>query len=147
MPLNDAPLPYARPSSQEAQDPIPEALYDVLQSPSLFARILLIAGFRDTTTDRYACGQAAYFCTPAIDVALRRLHLEIFIGWLSLSLQRQKADIGIYLNFSPALDRPAKIKNLPAVAERAMPSGAKPPERQLFAQDLKIVHALFTYDN
>jgi hypothetical protein len=141
------PLPEAVRPSPETQDPIPEELYDLLQSPSLFARILLIATFRDTTTDRYDSGQAARFYTPAIDAGLRALHLEIFTAWLSLSLQRQKADITIYLNFSAAHERSAKIKNLLAVAERAVPAGAKPPERQLFLQDLKIVHALFTYDH
>src|SRR5437868_76055 len=79
-------------------DPIPEALYDVLHSPSLFGKILLIAAFRTTATDQYDAGHASRFHTPEIEYALRRLHREIFTSWLSLSLQRQKADISIYLN-------------------------------------------------
>ena len=74
------------------------------------------------------------------------MHAEIFTRWLTLSLQRQQADIKIYLNLSPAADRAAKIKQLIAVAERSMPTGTLTPERQLFVQDLKIVQALFNYD-
>ena len=143
--LPDAGSYQALPPVGEA-DPIPEALYDALQSPSLFGRILRIAAFRTTATDRYDAGHAARFHTPAIEDALRHLHAEVFTRWLALSLQRQQADINIYLNLSPGADRAAKIKQLIAVAERSMPAGAKPTERQLFVQDLKIVQVLFKYD-
>jgi hypothetical protein len=145
-PLKDAPLPQAAPPRLETEDPIPEALYDVLQSPSLFGRILLIAAVRNAATDQYDSGEAACFHTPMVDLALRRLHSEIFTTWLSLPLQRQKADVSVYVNLTPAPERTAKIKNLLNLAERSIPAGAKPPERRLFVQDLKIVQSLFTYD-
>jgi hypothetical protein len=127
-------------------DPIPEALYDALQSPSLFGRILLIAAFRNTSTDQNNVGQTERFQTPEIQHALHRLHLEAFTAWLALSLQRQQADINIYLNRTAAADRTSKIKQLALVGERSIPPGAMPPERGLFLQDLRIVRALFNYD-
>jgi len=127
-------------------DPIPEALYDALQSPSLFGRILLIAAFRNTSTDLNNGGHAGRFQTPDIQTALHRLHLETFTKWLTLSLQRQQADIDIYLNRSAAADRASKIKQLAVMGERSIPPGALPPERGLFLQDLRIVQALFNYD-
>ena len=127
-------------------DPIPEALYDALQSPSLFGRILLIAAFRSTSTDQNNVGQAGRFQTPEIQSALHRLHLETFAAWLMLSLQRQQADINIYLNRGATADRTAKIKQLTVVGERSIPLGAMSPERGLFLQDLRIIRALFNYD-
>src|SRR5579864_6966362 len=95
---DDAGSYRAAPPNGEA-DPIPEALYDVLQSPSLFERILLIAALRSSATDdpREAVDPDRSQ-TPEIERALSRLHLQMFYSWLALSLQRQKADIGIYLN-------------------------------------------------
>jgi hypothetical protein len=127
-------------------DPIPEALYDALQSPSLFGRILLIAAFRNTSTDQNNDGHIGRFQTPEIQAALKHLHLETFTAWLTLSLQRQQADINIYLNRTAAADRTSKIKQLAVVGERSIPPGAMPPERGLFLQDLRIVQALFNYD-
>ena len=127
-------------------DPIPEALYDALQSPSLIGRILLIAAFCNTPTDQNNGGEAGRFQTPDIQNALHRLHLETFTKWLTLSLQRQQADIDIYLNRSAAGDRTSKIKQLAVVGEKSIPLGATPPERGLFLQDLRIVRALFNYD-
>jgi hypothetical protein len=127
-------------------DPIPEALYDALQSPSLFGRILLIAAFRNTPTDQNNGEHAGRFQTPDIQDALHRLHLETFTTWLTLSLQRQQADIDIYLNRSAAADRASKIKQLAVVGEKSIPPGVTPPERGLFLQDLRIVQALFNYD-
>jgi len=127
-------------------DALPEALYDALQSPSLFDRILLIAAFRNTSTDRYDGGHDARFQTSDIQDALQRLHLEAFTTWLTLSLQRQQADISIYLNRSSPADRTAKIKQLAVVGERSIPPGATLSERGLFLQDLRVVQALFNYD-
>ena len=127
-------------------DPIPEALYDALQSPSLFGRILLIAAFRNTSTDYNNRGHAERFQTPEIQKALHRLHLDTFATWLTLSLQRQQADINIYLNRSAAADRTANLKQLAVAGERSIPTGAMPPERTLFLQDLRIIQALFNYE-
>jgi hypothetical protein len=126
-------------------DPIPEALHDALQSPSLFGRILLIAAFRNES-DNNEGGRAGGFQTPDIQDALHRLHLEAFTTWLTLALERQQADISIYLNRSGAADRAARIKQLAAVGERSIPPGVTQPERGLFLQDLRIVQALFKYD-
>jgi hypothetical protein len=128
-------------------DPIPEALHDELQSPSLFGRILLIAAFRNESADDNEGGRAGGFQTPEIQDALHRLHLEVFATWLTLSIERQRADISIYLNRSgAAADRTAKIKQLAIVGERAIPPGATLPERGLFLQDLRIVQVLLKYD-
>jgi hypothetical protein len=127
-------------------DPIPEALYDALHSPSLFGRILLIAAFRNTSTDQNNDGHVGRFQTPDIQAALNRLHLETFTTWLALSLQRQQADINIYLNRTAVADRASKIKQLAVVGERSIPAGAMAPERGLFLQDLRIVQALLNYD-
>jgi hypothetical protein len=133
------------PADREA-DPIPDALYDVLQSPSLFGRILLITAIRSSAMDAHDAVDPHRSHTPEIELALERLHLEMFMSWLVLPLQRQKADIGIYLNAGPAADRGAKIQQLAVLGERALPLGSKRPERELFVRGLKIVRALLNYD-
>ncbi|PWU08155.1 MAG: hypothetical protein C5B51_08365 [Terriglobia bacterium] len=144
LPAEKEDAPLKEPSSGE--DAIPEALYETLQGPSVFGRMLLLNTMRTPETDRYDAGYAERFGTPLVERALRGLHLDIFISWLSLSLQHQKADISIYLNLTPVAERPARLKELIPSAVQAIPSAAKPPERQLFLQDLKIVLALFRYD-
>ena len=131
---------------QLSSDAIPEAFYDLLQSPSIFGRLLLVAGLRFTATGRDNAGPSAPVHTPPSDDALRKLHLEIFVTWLSLPLERQKADISIYLNLRAGGDRSAKSRQLVASAEASIPATAKPAERQLFLQNLKIVQMLFNYD-
>ena len=127
-------------------DPIPEALYEELQSPSLFGRLFRIASFLGASTGGSESGDAARLPTPEIESALRKLHLEVFRSWLTLSLQRQKADISIYLNSRAAGYRSARIQQLAAMGEHSIPPDAKLPERQLFLQDLKIIQLLFNYD-
>ncbi len=127
-------------------EPIPDELYDLLQSPSLFGRMLLIAAFRSASTGRYEAGPAVRSFTPELHDALRELHLEIFHSWLTLSLERQHADIKIYLNLGEVSGRSAKVKQLLAQGEKSIPADVLEPEQQLFLQDLKVVQALLSYD-
>jgi hypothetical protein len=114
--------------SDSNADPIPEPLHDLLQSLSLFGRILLTAGFHTAATNRYDAGQAACFCSPEVDAARRQLRSELFARWLEFPLERQRADIEIYFKYDsgPAVPTAtqASARSSPAInSARCQASG------------------------
>ena len=125
-------------------DTLPETLYDaIFWNPSVFSRILLLASFRSSTTGRYESGLAASFQAPDVEQSLARLHLEVFRTWLMHSVRRQAADITTYLNQCSEMK---DIRQLGAMGERSIPTGAKPMEIEFFLMELKIVQVLVSYD-
>jgi hypothetical protein len=130
-------------SDSTVADPVLEAVNDtVLHSPSLLGRVIDIASHWDQSTQTYGNPLVAGADGAWVDEALRRLHLETFMKWLGLSLKSQKRDLAVYLNLMDRNERPRRLHQLFRDAEYLVPTGAIPEERELFVQDLKIVHAL-----
>lgn len=100
----------------------------VLRHPSILARLIHIAGL---TKDYADAGRL-----------LARMHLEIFVYWLGLSLRQKKCDAAVCCG-SPEPDR-RMLKDLRHAAEQAIPPGAMRPERQLFLHELELVVALLS---
>ncbi len=131
---------------QARVDPIPEPLYDQLHSASLFGRLLRLSSCRNTTTDEYDSGPAFAYHTPEVANALRYQHSGHFNNWLTLSLERQKADIRIYINSISVENRPSAVRRLRGMAESAIPFNVEPAARKLFLQDIGIVQMLLTHE-
>jgi hypothetical protein len=141
-----APDPRPAGIGGQARDLIPQALYEALESPSLFERLLRIAACRNTATGTYDSDQAAWFDTSGLSDALQGLHVETLMSWLSLPLARQKADIGMYVNRSAASARKT-VKQLLGMAEQACPPAAPRAARQLFMDEIRVVQALLQHDD
>lgn len=109
----------------------------VLRNPSLFGRLV---GISLTQREPSAVRAAAEI------TELRQLHLETFINWLTLSVRSQTGDILIFLNSFSRTERPGKVSQLTALGQDLIPPDVKPPERELFLADLKIVQSVLPYE-
>src|SRR5689334_12946272 len=78
-----------------------------LQSPSLFRRLIFISGVRAKRAELAGRTEGGPVDLPETEESLERLHWDLFIQWLSFSLERQKADINIHLNLSRPRERGA----------------------------------------
>lgn len=115
-----------------------EYLHDaVLRSPSLFGRLVGI-GLSHREYTRYSAA-------PEKE-ELKKLHLETFTNWLTLSLRSQTGDISIFLNSFSRTERTSKINQLIAIGQELIPPEAMLPERQLFLEDLKVVQNILRYE-
>lgn len=142
-PLADVNQQFKSVEASQGNDPIPDALYDVLfKSPSLFGRLLKISSCRDASTGRYQQNVASTFRAVEVSDGLGHLHLEIFTKWLNLSLAKQAADIAIYLRAGGAANGRSQLGQLLQIAEQAIPVSAMIPERQLFLHDLSLVKVI-----
>jgi hypothetical protein len=141
----DVPFPDSALQQTDSTTPQPilEALNNiVLRSPSLLGRVIDIASCWNASAQKYENPLVAGADGVWADEALRKLHLDTFTNWLALSLRAQKRDLAVYLNRCDRGERPHKLSQLLRSAERSVPAGAMPEERELFTQDLNIVRAL-----
>jgi hypothetical protein len=111
-------------------------------------RLVFLASLRDPDTGEYRdrvieaqaigvpCGKAE------LDGALRREHLAVFEDWLCLDMRHQTAEMERYASDRDVppprfLRRWTDEKSY----ERLVPSGAMPPQRQLFLMNMEAVLA------
>jgi len=120
-----------------------EALADeICRHPSVLGRLVAIASSWDEESSRYRHKLATHFGTEETDRALRRLHQETFIAWLSLPLRQQQADVSVYLG---ALGIKAEWFDFKKMGTSCIPKTATLPERDLFLLDLDLIQALLRY--
>src|SRR5205823_6341945 len=103
------------------------------QIPSVFGRLVYLSSLRNVNTGRYEHhGLKLVFGDDEANRALRKSHNQAFINWLSFDIERQKADLDLYLSalfeekktVLEAWTRLAPYKNL-------VPNSTKPVERRL----------------
>jgi hypothetical protein len=111
------------------------------QIPSVFGRLVYLCSLRDPNTGVYQhYGLAQVFSDQEADRVLRQSHEEAFAEWLCFPLERQRADLGLYLeglgdNPRTLLDtwiRLTPYRNL-------VPAGAREVERKLYLVDLETI--------
>ena len=127
------------PNYSEAREAFTEELTSHL---SVLGRLVTAASFYDPLTGRYCHKLAAHYGTEETDRALRRLHQEVFVAWLSLPLKQQQADVVIYL---ASVGMKAEWFDFRKMAKTCIPKSATLPERDLFLLDLELVQALQRY--
>ncbi len=113
----------------------------VAEIPSTFGRLAFLAGLKNRETGRYT----HYLLKSSLgesetDAVIRRTHLQVFAEWLSFNLQRQKADLNVFLAGVEGHRR----QILAACAVLAphvwcIPDGAAEHERQLYLADLTAI--------
>ena len=109
--------------------------------PTQFGRLHFLASLRDVLTGEYSHPPLSQLVGREItDRTLRHSHHEIFARWLSLSLERQKADLDEYLASSGA---PAELSAYRALA----PATAHQVEQQLYLTDLETLLELVRFEN
>jgi len=114
-------------------------LYDlVLKNPSLFGRLIYIAGLWNPEASRYDKGLPSRFRGAEADKALARWHHTFFIDWLSLSLTEKERDIALF--WRTIADQGGKT--IREIGEAAIPPLVRSEERKFFLQDLTFIQAL-----
>lgn len=111
------------------------------QIPSVFGRLVYISALRDPNTGRYEHhGLALVFGADEANRALRKNHSLAFAEWLSYDIERQKADLDLYL--SAIFEEKATVLEtwLRLTPYRnLMPNSVKPAERRLYLADFKAI--------
>src|SRR5436309_2495884 len=110
-------------------------LYElVLQQPSLFGRLVYIAGLWNPEASRYDKGLPDRFRGADTEKALSRWHQAFFVEWLSQSLTEKEKDVALYWT-NPGVNRD-QSKSIREVGELAIPPLVRTEERKFFLQDL-----------
>jgi hypothetical protein len=108
---------------------------------SVFGRMEYLARIRDPHSGRYEHhGLALVFGEGEADLALRDSHVQVFREWLSLDLERQKADLELFLAEQPT-SRRTMVETWRRIAPyRSLPPvSASAPELQLYLGDLELL--------
>jgi len=117
----------------------------LLQETSIFGNLLAISALRDPVTGGYK-HDLTQDCPDRGERILRRLHREVFMEWLNLTLEEQEEDIRLWIA-SRGLRRDTSIDVLLALESEAyclIPAKSSRPERKLFVSDLRVVIDLMT---
>ena len=120
-------------------NPVVELYELVLQTPSLFGRLIYIAGLWNPETSRYDRGLPDRFRSVETDKALARWHQSFFIDWLSQSLTEKEKDVSLYWRNPGARENG---KTLREFGEAAIPPLMRAEERKFFLQDLTFIQAM-----
>ena len=116
-------------------------LYElVLQNPSLFGRLVYVAGLWNSESSRYDKGLPERFRNADTDKALARWHQGFFLEWLSLSLTDKERDAAAYWRTAGVAQSGGKT--LREIGEAAIPPLVRAEERKFFMQDLTFIQAL-----
>ena len=120
-------------------NPVVELYELVLQTPSLFGRLIYIASLWNPGTSRYDRDLPDRFRGPETDKALARWHQSFFVDWLSQSLTEKERDVALYWR---SLGSREQSKTLREIGEAAIPPLVRAEERKFFIQDLTFIQAM-----
>ena len=109
--------------------------------PSVFGRLIYLAGLRDANSGSYRHhGLAAVFGRDESTRALRESHEKTFADWLCLSLEQKNNDLSVYFD---GLEEPKEeiVDHFRrSRSYRAhVPDSARRVEQRLFRRDLEIL--------
>lgn len=111
------------------------------QIESVFGRLVYLAGLRDSNTGRYEHhGLALIFGEEDADTALRESHQSTFAEWLAFTLEKQKADLDLYLSHLTSRKRTTVETWLRLKPYRNLiPNRTAEAERALFLSDFEVL--------
>jgi len=121
------------------RDPAIELYELIVRDPSVFGRLVYIAGLWRPETGSYERGLPERFRIAGIDRALSKWHQAFFIEWLSKSLREKERDVRLFWSRNDPETQSRKLREL---GEAAIPPLVRSEERQLFLQDLGFIQAL-----
>jgi DNA-binding response OmpR family regulator len=113
---------------------------EVFRNRSLFGRLMSASTLWTSKKNRYEHRLSTRYGIRDVDEALRLVHHEALVSWLSLSLRQKKADVTIYLagGCNPA----GKVRQLQSLGRTALPQAAIEPERHLFLSELTVIQRI-----
>ena len=120
-------------------NPVVELYELVLQTPSLFGRLVYVASLWNPETSRYDRGLPDRFRGVETDKALARWHQSFFIDWLSQSLTEKEKDVSLYWRNVGSRENGKTVRE---IGEAAIPPLVRSEERKFFLQDLTFIQAL-----
>ena len=120
-------------------NPVVELYELVLQTPSLFGRLIYIASLWNPGTSRYDRELPDRFRGAETDKALARWHQSFFIDWLSQSLTDKERDVALYWRNPNGREQ---ARTLREIGEAAIPPLVRSEERKFFIQDLTFIQAM-----
>jgi len=120
-------------------------LYDLLlQNPSIFGRLVYIAGLCNPQTQSYERALPERFRNAGLDQAISRWHHAFFMEWIALSLEQQQNDVIVYWT---SVGRTAEqLKKIREQVEAAIPPLVEWAERQSFLQSLGFIHTVLFHE-
>jgi hypothetical protein len=116
--------------------------------PSILERLIFLASLREPDTGEYhdqvlEARFAGLLCAKAeLDRALRHEHRAVFEDWLCLDIRHQTEEMERYAS-NRDIPPPTFLRTWidEKSYERLVPSGAMPPQRQLFLSDMEAAVA------
>lgn len=109
--------------------------------PSIYGRLAFLASLVDVNTGRYEHhGLSVIFGAEEADRTLRKSHEEVFLDWLSLQLEQQKADLELYFSTLPA-SKKTLVDNWRRLMpyRTALPAWASEGQRELFEANFALL--------
>src|SRR5947209_7384535 len=104
------------------------------QIPTVFGKLVYLSSLRNPVTGKYEHhGLSLVFGPDEASRALRKSHAQAFAEWLSFDLERQKADLDLYLS-AMLQERGAILQTWLSVRtyRTFIPASAKTVERRLY---------------
>jgi hypothetical protein len=111
------------------------------QVPSVFGRLVYLAGLRNPNSGRYEHhGLALVFNADEASRALKKSHRIVFAEWLSFDIEQQLADLELYLSDLPE-DKRTVLRAWTKLApyKSLLPSSAKAVERRLYVREIQVM--------
>lgn len=133
---------FERPRATLERGAVPDVWRRTLsQIETVFGRLVYLSGLRDVNSGRYEHhGLALIFGEDEADQALRDSHEITFAEWLSFNLEKQKADLDLYLSHLTARKRTAVETWLRLRPYRNLvPTRSTEPERMLYLSDFEVL--------
>lgn len=113
---------------------------------SIFGRLVYFSSLRDESGRYRHDGLATELSEDAADFIVRAAHEEAFLEWLSLSLERQKGDLELYLSSFAAEPYTAVFLYWARIEPHRglIPDRADEKERALYLADFEALLSLFS---
>jgi CheY-like chemotaxis protein len=116
---------------------------EIFRSRSLFGRLIMASKLWNWGKNRYEHRLSNRYSCQDVDDAMRLVHHEALVSWLSFSLRQQKADVSIYLE--GVSHSAAEVHRLQALGKAALPQTAIEAERQFFLSQLSVIQRLLQF--
>jgi len=111
------------------------------QIPSVFGRLVYLAGLRNPNSGRYDHhGLALVFGAEHANRALKKSHKQVFTEWLAFNLEHQLADLNLYLTDLPE-DKKTVLQAWTRLRpyRNVLPSNARSVDRRLYLTELETM--------
>jgi hypothetical protein len=121
----------------------------LVQIHSVFGRLAYLASLREPNSGQYQhFGFSQRFSEREADKTIRRSHTNVFMDWLCLSLEQQRADLESYLD-TVGRDRQTILANWREWPPfmNWVPAQSRPADRELFRSDLEMVLEMIRQDS